>query len=149
MGECVVPAHSKKKLLFSRCGDPPTSRAARSTVYNLTNCSVRTPLFTFLLEYIHRLLHFYLDFQTWISLKWLQISMSFFLILKVLYSKLHLPLVSCKNLHQFLNGSLLKKTDPKIDFKDWAKIVDIQHFWEFWKNAKLWEAVLFKPLDLQ
>ena len=41
--------------------------------------------------------------------------MSFFLI------KLHLPLVSCINLHQFLNGSLWKKLTQKLTFSSEQK----------------------------
>ena len=106
----------------------------------------------------HRPLHSYLDtdvgkipkfagsqkayFQTSLSLKWLQILISFFHNLKIKYFRLHLALVSFKNLNFSLNASILKKRDQKMEFHSSAKMVNFQHFWECWKNAGLWETVV-------
>ena len=48
-----------------------------------------------------------------------------------------------------LNDSLLKKKYPNVEFHCSAKVLSIQHFWEFWKNAPLWKAVVSKTLNLQ
>ena len=36
---------------------------------------------------------------------------------------------------------LLKKSDQKVEFQSFLKMVTFQQFWPFWKNALLWMAV--------
>ena len=94
-----------------------------------------------------RLLHLYLDndvpkiskfrlsqtsdFQTLITQNWSKVLMSFFHILKLWYSELHVALVSCQNLNLSLNDSPLKKVEVHWS----AKMVSFKHLWEFQKMS--------------
>ena len=42
-----------------------------------------------------------------------------------------------------------EKKDQKMEFHSLAKIINFQGFWEFWKNAGLWQAVVPEPIHLQ
>ena len=53
------------------------------------------------------------NFQTLISQTWLEISISFFRIMRIFYFELHLALVSC-HYSRSKNDSRLKKTCQKI-----------------------------------
>ena len=68
------------------------------------------------------------NFQTKISQKWLEILRSFFHIMKIWYSGLHLALVTWYYPNLSKNGSRLKKSVKKFEFCFWAKLVNFQHF---------------------
>ena len=68
------------------------------------------------------------DFQTWISQKRLEISISFFQIMKIWYFELHLALVSCHYPNWSQNDSRLKKSVKKFKLCRWTKLLNFQLF---------------------
>ena len=65
-----------------------------------------------------------------------------FRFLRIWNSELHMALVSCVYLNLPLNNSLSKRSDQKVEFHRFLKMVTFQQFWPSWKNAWLWMAVV-------